>query len=280
MTSAILIPRTFLLDGDYAFAMSWWGGLHWKRKFPNHSDFFACSFVRIKGGLPLKNVHKATWSGPDKKCHTGSTRPLQCGGESCGIKCGLEKCPLNSTFYSVPDDFKNGAVPKIFLSNITPDVLGVTKPANATDILSDAAASKKEGRAATVITDQEIKKDTSTTKKSLAGPLKSILVFLDNKLVEELQDGEKATIAMNGKAISFEGWTGGKKVGTMRFKINGVFDKKIERFPPYAFKGNTGPKLNPWPKSEVILNKQFEFRIVLWSRGKKYTHKALLTLTK
>ncbi len=43
------IPRVFP-DGDYVFAMVWYGGIHWQRQRAYFPDFYACAFVRIEGG--------------------------------------------------------------------------------------------------------------------------------------------------------------------------------------------------------------------------------------
>lgn len=234
---------------------------------------------------------EATWTGPEKKCATGSTRPLQCGGESCGDRCGLEKCPRSSVQITVPDEFKNGAVPKVVLANIAPGAVGSasgeptesdTNTAVTTPVTDAETAGEKlapeEKKDSTEDTAQE---RSLTTKKNSQGdgPLKSVRVFLNNKMVRELSDGEVATIALNGKTVAFEGWTGGKQAGTMRFKVNGVIDKKIERVPPYAFKGNKGRDLNGWPASEVILNKPFTFEIELENGSNRYSKKVTMTLT-
>lgn len=257
--NAITIPPVFP-NGDYVFAQVWYGGLHWRGKYPNHSDYFACSFVKIVGDEPVEKEAMSSWTGKDKKCATGSTKPLQCGGH-CGDACGGPKCPDSAVKTTVPEEFMFG-VPKIVLANFNGKATAgakstVTKPKVANPPPPPAAAAR-----------------TSTAD----GPLKSVRVYVNKQLVKQLQDGNRATIVLNGKDVAFEGYTQGKKVGTVSFKINGKKDAHEESNPPYVFRGNQGLQYNVWPKREVIWNREFELTVTLVNENKKYEKSVRLLL--
>ncbi len=105
------VPSVFP-DGDYVFSQAWYGGLHWQGKRPKYSDYYACSFVRIRGGK-LTPSYKATFRPGKKKrnipegvCATGSTRLMQCGGDGC------EKGPV---FKTKPAEFQRSSGPTLQL---------------------------------------------------------------------------------------------------------------------------------------------------------------------
>lgn len=104
-------------DGDYVFAMVWYGGLHWRLTKANFANYFTCAFVRIEGG-PLKIEHYPSFnsgrSNADNvpgKCLTSSTFIGECGGV---------KCKRNEVQYSLPREFLAGKFPlPLSLNNLT-----------------------------------------------------------------------------------------------------------------------------------------------------------------
>lgn len=114
----VRIPPIFP-DGLYSFQQSWFGGIQWEGKYPQFPDYFACSYVRIQGGGPVKSEYEPTFTGKYKRCRTGSTRPLQCGGTECRkLKVRIAE----------PDAFKNGkARRKIYWPGISANKLGAKK---------------------------------------------------------------------------------------------------------------------------------------------------------
>lgn len=96
-------------DGDYVFAMVWYGGTHWKTRKAFFSDYYTCAFVRIQGGA-FRNRHVPQFvpgrnhrgNVPRGKCMSTSSFVGQCGGEECT---GVRAWP------HVPGEFKNGKRP-------------------------------------------------------------------------------------------------------------------------------------------------------------------------
>eukprot|EP00171_Calliarthron_tuberculosum_P001541 IDg1541t1 len=95
------VPQIFP-DGDYAFAMVWYGGLHWQQKRGVFSDYHSCSFVKIRGGA-FKPSHTPTFkSGGKGTCKTTSLFENECGGGPC------EQRKPRAT---VPREFQGGRTP-------------------------------------------------------------------------------------------------------------------------------------------------------------------------
>lgn len=82
------VPTVFP-DGDYVFAMTWFGGLHWQRKKAHFSDYYTCSFVRIRGGVKKKYWKPRFVPGtshrnvPKGKCASTSLFLHECKGQEC-----------------------------------------------------------------------------------------------------------------------------------------------------------------------------------------------------
>lgn len=165
----------------------------------------------------------------------------------------------------MPDEFRGGKAPTIILANFNPSAVAGTAPAqNAPAVAPVAPVAAPEAPG---------------PMKSTTGPLKSVRVFVAHKMARELDDGETATVALNGGDVTFEAYTMGKKVGKVYFQINGVADKHVEMNPPYVFRGNKGAQYNIWPKSQAILNRQFKLTITLQDGTQKYEKSVMLTLT-
>lgn len=104
MTVPTVVP-----DGDYLFAMVWYGGLDYKRRKAKFADYTACAYVEIKGG-PLETFHKPIFQAGSNKpfgvpagtCQSTSSYVLQCGGGPCDGK---------MPFIGKPREFSNGTNP-------------------------------------------------------------------------------------------------------------------------------------------------------------------------
>lgn len=104
----VTIPD-FLPDGVYTFAWLWYGGTHFRRKVGLYSDFVSCSYIRIRGGVPVRREGFTPSFDPgylDKYehhglCLTSASVPGQC----------LHGCDYKPTFYDIPKEFKDGHKP-------------------------------------------------------------------------------------------------------------------------------------------------------------------------
>lgn len=102
LTTKLKVP-TCLPDGDYVFAYSWFGGLHFRRKKGGFPDFNHCSHVRISGGPPVSGFCTPVFkvgTGPSAsrdgtKCLTSASAPGQCVKKECAV----------NSFYSKPKAF-------------------------------------------------------------------------------------------------------------------------------------------------------------------------------
>lgn len=99
-------------DGVYILGYLWYGGIHWKRKLGQFSDYHSCSFVKIEGGNTLNGSYQPFFdagkiesrfeSDPPGKCLTSADRPLDC-------KTG---CDFTPVFYAIPKTFQEGNIPE------------------------------------------------------------------------------------------------------------------------------------------------------------------------
>lgn len=118
------VPNVFP-DGDYVFAMSWFGGLHWRRKRGFFPDYHSCSFVRIEGGEPWGEWRPKFKAGishhPAEK-----VTPGMCVSSSAWIgECGGTGCRQRSPYRGMPGPFQGKRRPKMMnykdLARYTPN---------------------------------------------------------------------------------------------------------------------------------------------------------------
>ena len=76
----VKVPEN-LVDGNYVFGMTWYGGVKWTNKDSYFSDYWACSHIRIEGGASLKKSWEPFWNG--RKCKAGVNRLGECTWEPC-----------------------------------------------------------------------------------------------------------------------------------------------------------------------------------------------------
>lgn len=102
-------------DGDYLLGWVWFGGTGtpvksnrpqkpWDYGF--FSDYWSCSFVRIKGGAPLRKTCSPTFNNDMKQF---SKQGCMAGNDSPGI-CTYEPCRTTGK-YQKPRPFKSGKPP-------------------------------------------------------------------------------------------------------------------------------------------------------------------------
>lgn len=154
--NAMKVPTVYP-DGDYVFAMVWFGGLHWRRQKALFSDYYTCAYVRIEGGA-LEKSHT-----PDFIVGTNhrEVAPGTCRSTSAFAgECGGEPCDSNKPVEDVPGVFRNGNTP--------PDVLLEDLDSNAMTIVPDnsllieTAAMEKKAEVEMVI---EEKRDAQWAKE-------------------------------------------------------------------------------------------------------------------
>lgn len=105
----MLVPPVFP-NGDYVFAMVWFGGLHYQHQKALFPDYYTCSFVRIHGGslwetfLPrfVPGFHRFRFS-PPGTCASTSAFVDECGGQACFA---------NAVRRGVPGMFEEGKTPE------------------------------------------------------------------------------------------------------------------------------------------------------------------------
>lgn len=102
-------------DGVYVLGMVWMGGLAPNRKSSLFSDFTACSFIRIRGGITQAEYPRQFSRGVNRwkdvapgTCRTTSVRPRECGGGPCRKPAREVKPPA----------FWGGRRPKIYRSAV------------------------------------------------------------------------------------------------------------------------------------------------------------------
>lgn len=120
-------------NGDYVFAMVWYGGLDYKRSKAMFSDYTSCAYVRIRDG-PLEMSHKPIFQAgankpkgvPAGTCESTSSFVLQCGGGPCNGK---------KPFTGKPGEFKNGgSPPNVLLSQYDRNAMANVSPKESSKI--------------------------------------------------------------------------------------------------------------------------------------------------
>lgn len=106
--NSMRVPSVFP-DGDYVFAMVWFGGIHWRRNRGFFSDYWTCAFVRIEGGA-LKEAHTPTFNAG--KNHRANVPKGKCAATSNWVgQCGGYPCKRNPVWASEPGAFEAGKTP-------------------------------------------------------------------------------------------------------------------------------------------------------------------------
>lgn len=107
----MIVPKV-VPNGDYVLAMVWYGGFDWLRDRAVFSDFYACSFVRIRGGpllrshTPVFNAGRSKRNGiPYGMCGSCSVSVNECGGHPCKKR---KPGPLK------PVEFQNRRPPTVY----------------------------------------------------------------------------------------------------------------------------------------------------------------------
>jgi len=137
------------------------------------------------------------------------------------------------------------------------------------DMKKAEAADKQAGLA-------EAKKP-ATSASTFGSPLKSVNVYLNNKLVRAVYNGEGALIRTQGKSVAIEVFTAGKEVEKVTMLINNKVRWRDSRT-PYVFGGNNGQAWRKWKKP--IFNKKFKFSAFVNQGGQKKYINVWLTLKK
>ncbi len=258
----IVVPRVFP-DGDYVFAQVWYGGLHWRGTYSKYSDYFACSFIRIKGGASLISKYQTTFTGKDKKCKTGKTFPLDCKGDGCGMS--------RSSFTAVPKEFEGGKKPYVLASTFGKDVMKDSKmvidnQANEAKAMKEAEKDAKNDAQAAQESGYSGAGITRASGSSYSGPVKNVRVIKDGKIVAELKDGDEAVVNTGGKSIALEAYTG-KHVGNVWFQVPGE-KQFLKSSRPYVYNKN------------FKYNERFELMVTHWAGKTRSEFKCYLTLSK
>lgn len=228
-------------DGVYAFAQVWYGGVDWTLKIAKYSDYYACSFVRIKGGKPLRSSYTAKFKpSPVKRkgvplgqCRTGAIRALQCRGGEC-IK--------NKVIFSIPQEFQRGRKPAVPYSAY--NAKGTQR------LLRETASEEKKNS-------EEAKKDAQEDAKDVRDMQRAGKVEEepDNPLMAfKITIGGRTTTLMGGqtKTINVRGrpWveitvdTGRQRPSPVYMRVPGARNTKTERVHPYEFPWKVSPGMH------------------------------------
>jgi len=117
----VRIPQ-ILPDGDYVFSHTWAGGLHWRRRRAFFSDYYTCSFIRIRGG-PVKQRYQPTFNAGRSRHRYVNRKGGVCASTSRYVgECGGMECLKNPVRYTKPGPFRGGGKPppinrSLFTSN-------------------------------------------------------------------------------------------------------------------------------------------------------------------
>eukprot|EP00171_Calliarthron_tuberculosum_P009168 IDg9168t1 len=154
--NSMRVPEVFP-DGDYVFAMVWFGGLHWRRNRALFSDYYTCAYVRIRGG-PLMRTHRPRFV-PGKNHR--KVRPGTCASTSAFARqCGGEPCDGHKVREDVAGVFRNGRKPPpVLLRDLDKNALA-TVPDHKLTISSDAEEKRAEKQS-----DAEARRDAQWAKE-------------------------------------------------------------------------------------------------------------------
>lgn len=164
--NTMTVPKTFP-DGDYVFAMLWYGGLHWRRNKAHFSDYHSCAFVRIKGG-ELVSKHTPTFvrGTNHRKVKAGT-----CASTSSFIgECGGGPCDKNKVTEDVPGVFRNGKPQDVLLSNLDKNAMA-TVPDSALPVapISDEKKMMEESKKEEMMDEKFVNEEQNSSSSPSGG---------------------------------------------------------------------------------------------------------------
>ena len=230
-------------DGVYAFAQAWYGGVDWRLTSPKYSDYYACSFIRIQGGNPVrwavtpKFVPSATKKKgvPMGKCRTGALRALECKGAECSHK---------KVKYSVPLEFLNGRKPPAVKASLFG---GNAKVGPNEGMMRETAAEEKRS---TEVERKDAKEDAmevremkqaGQTGEDAENPLEAFKITIAGTTTT-LMEGETKSITVNGRPrVQITVHTGNRRPSAVLMKVPGARRARTERVSPYDFAWTVSP---------------------------------------
>lgn len=107
------IPSVFD-DGIYVMGYVWYGGLRWQRDFGQFSDFYSCSFVRIRGGDPLGGRYTPFFeAGEGDKIENGKCLTSASSINDCRTGCNGKRA-----FWAIPKVFEMGGMDDITVGTV------------------------------------------------------------------------------------------------------------------------------------------------------------------
>lgn len=165
------VPSVFP-DGDYVFAMVWFGGLHWQRKKALFSDYYTCSYVRIRGGQ-LANSHAP---GFQRGFNHRNVAPGTCRSTSARQgECGGQECKNNKPVEDVPGVFRGGRKPpNVWLGDLNKNALAyvpdwkLKTSSQATEIKAEADSKIEELRDAKWATEEQKARNSQQQKQRMS----------------------------------------------------------------------------------------------------------------
>lgn len=203
-------------DGVYVFGWSWYGGGDFTG-FSFFGDYYACSFVRIMGGVSVKNSFQAQFNDPS--CFSSV--------DKLGI-CWSEPCRVGRVQELVPASFANGALPNpILRSDIIAYGGGVPHDKN---VVAHGAWSKDRERS-----------------RPISKKMRVVLLNLKTFHKVDVKDGAVYQLSDFPKGLTVEALYSGneREVDFVEFYIDDVLMRR-EHEGPFVMNGNRGQQLYQW----------------------------------
>lgn len=125
LSRIITVPSVYP-DGIYVFAIVWYGGLHFERRYGYFPDYRSCAFIRIQGGYstvrkfnPFFDPGRNTRKVQGDWCEAAADAPGVCPYTGC-------RGPEYPMFTGKPRVFANGAQPPPIYRSYLESLLGIS----------------------------------------------------------------------------------------------------------------------------------------------------------
>lgn len=244
----VRVPTSYP-DGVYVFGWSWYGGGNYlDRSF--FGDYYSCSFVEIRGGVPVTEYYEPQYDG--KICRSSTDRLGQCWKEPCHIGPMKDMIPIEFNG-RVPEPIRrdwmephaegqpSGTSASVGGASATAGASGTSFPRSPSQLLSGGGATT--GSSSVSLGARSAGKDRETQPNS-SGKLGVFFLDFSDWSKKEIRNDGFYRLSDFPRGFTMEAFYDGE-VQFFDFFIDKKFIRR-EKTPPYVSHGNRGKLINGW----------------------------------